>query len=164
MSTPIRLGAADRHQTDVVFLALRLPAKPSRWPSLVLRDELVEGRLLDACDIFRWPVRASTQSQVPPRPPTPILNQPWRECKIAASKTQRGHRASRRCLMLAVSRRTRRRVSEPAAAMPPCVDGSELARTFSRLQNGSVRPCVRPFSAVHMTAGHNALRGSGPDR
>jgi hypothetical protein len=25
-----------------------------------------------------------------------------------------------------------------------------------------VRPCVRPLSAVHVTAGHNALRGSGP--
>jgi hypothetical protein len=24
------------------------------------------------------------------------------------------------------------------------------------------QPCVRPMSAVHMTAGHNALRGSGP--
>ena len=35
---------------------------------------------------------------------------------------------------------------------------------FSRVQNWSVRPCVRPFSAAHMTAGHNALRGSGPDR
>src|SRR5215831_20849930 len=46
----------------------------------------------------------------------------------------------------------------------PCVDGSELARTFSRMQNWSVRPCVRPVSAAHMTAGHNALRGSGPDR
>ena len=46
----------------------------------------------------------------------------------------------------------------------PCVDGSELARTFSRLQNWSVRPCVRPLSAAHMTAGHNAFRGSGPDR
>src|SRR6266508_651085 len=34
----------------------------------------------------------------------------------------------------------------------------------SRTQNWSVRPCVRPFSAVHMTAGHNALRGSGPDQ
>src|SRR6516164_2411990 len=32
------------------------------------------------------------------------------------------------------------------------------------MQNWSVRPCVRPFSAAHMTAGHNALRGSGPDR
>src|SRR6185437_9189657 len=33
---------------------------------------------------------------------------------------------------------------------------------FSRLQAWSVQPCVRPLSAVHMTAGHNALRGSGP--
>jgi hypothetical protein len=45
----------------------------------------------------------------------------------------------------------------------PCVDGSELARdifTFAELV--SVQPCVRPVCAVHMTAGHNALRGSGP--
>jgi len=27
-----------------------------------------------------------------------------------------------------------------------------------------VQPCVRPLGAVHMTAGHNALRGSGPDQ
>src|SRR4030081_1230823 len=32
----------------------------------------------------------------------------------------------------------------------------------SRLQHWSVRPCVRPVDAVHMIAGHNALRGSGP--
>jgi hypothetical protein len=32
----------------------------------------------------------------------------------------------------------------------------------SRTQHWSVQPCVRPLSAVHMTAGHNALRGSGP--
>jgi hypothetical protein len=44
----------------------------------------------------------------------------------------------------------------------PCVDGSGLARTIFTLQLGSVRPCVRPLSAVHMTAGHIALRGSGP--
>jgi hypothetical protein len=29
-------------------------------------------------------------------------------------------------------------------------------------QAWSVLPCVRPLGAVHMTAGHNALRGSGP--
>src|SRR5271167_357568 len=47
----------------------------------------------------------------------------------------------------------------------PCVDGSVLARTFfTVLQHWSVQPCVRPFDAVHMTAGHNALRGSGPDQ
>ena len=44
----------------------------------------------------------------------------------------------------------------------PCVDGSELARRIFTLQAWSVQPCVRPLSAVHMTAGHNALRGSGP--
>src|SRR5665213_1201171 len=32
----------------------------------------------------------------------------------------------------------------------------------SRLQPWSVQPCVRSLSAVYMTAGHNALRGSGP--
>src|SRR6476620_11843472 len=32
----------------------------------------------------------------------------------------------------------------------------------SRLQHWSVQPCVRPLDAVHMTAVHNALRGSGP--
>jgi|ERR1700730_857188 hypothetical protein len=44
----------------------------------------------------------------------------------------------------------------------PCVDGSGLARTFFTSQTWSVRPCVRPVCAVRMTAGHNALRGSGP--
>ena len=34
----------------------------------------------------------------------------------------------------------------------------------SRSQHWSVQPCVRPLDAVHMTAGHNALRGSGPDQ
>jgi hypothetical protein len=47
----------------------------------------------------------------------------------------------------------------------PCVDGSGLARAFfTVLQHWSLQPCVRPFDAVHMTAGHNALRGSGPDQ
>jgi hypothetical protein len=32
----------------------------------------------------------------------------------------------------------------------------------SRLQQWSEQPCVRPVSAAHVTAGHNALRGSGP--
>jgi hypothetical protein len=30
------------------------------------------------------------------------------------------------------------------------------------LRRWSEQPCVRPLSAVHRTAGHNALRGSGP--
>src|SRR5215472_2411343 len=32
----------------------------------------------------------------------------------------------------------------------------------SRSRPWSVQPCVRPLNAVHMTAGHNAFRGSGP--
>jgi hypothetical protein len=44
----------------------------------------------------------------------------------------------------------------------PCVDGSELARLFFTFAGWSVQPCVRPVCAVHMTAGHNAFRGSGP--
>src|ERR1700756_1328339 len=47
-------------------------------------------------------------------------------------------------------------------AYVPCVDGSLLARAFFTFAAGSVQPCVRPVCAVHMTAGHNALRGSGP--
>src|SRR6516164_10992065 len=44
----------------------------------------------------------------------------------------------------------------------PCVDGSELARRIFTSLCWSVQPCVRPFGAVHTTAGHNALRGPGP--
>ena len=43
--------------------------------------------------------------------------------------------------------------------MAPCWQG-----LFSRLQRWSVQPCVRPVSAAHETAGHNALRGSGPNQ
>ena len=44
----------------------------------------------------------------------------------------------------------------------PCVDGSWLASRNFTSHRWSVQPCVRPVSAVRMTAGHNALRGSGP--
>ena len=39
---------------------------------------------------------------------------------------------------------------------------SGLARAFFTCSRWSEQPCVRPVSAVHVTAGHNALRGSGP--
>ena len=52
--------------------------------------------------------------------------------------------------------------TSPEVREGPCVDGSELARGIFTSQSWSVQPCVRPLSAVHMTAGHNALRGSGP--
>jgi hypothetical protein len=38
----------------------------------------------------------------------------------------------------------------------------ELARLFFTFAGWSVQPCVRPVGAAHMTAGHNAFRGSGP--
>src|SRR6202035_500534 len=44
----------------------------------------------------------------------------------------------------------------------PCVDGPGLARRIFTSQAWSVLSCVRPLGSVHMTAGHNALRGSGP--
>ena len=37
-----------------------------------------------------------------------------------------------------------------------------IGKDFLHAASWSVLPCVRPLSAVHMTAGHNALRGSGP--
>src|ERR1700726_2967170 len=39
-----------------------------------------------------------------------------------------------------------------------------VGKDFLHVAGWSVRPCVRPLDAVHMTAGHNAFRGSGPDR
>jgi hypothetical protein len=45
-----------------------------------------------------------------------------------------------------------------------CVDGSSLARTFLHAAVWSEPPCVRPSYAAHMTAGQNALRGSGPNQ
>ena len=46
---------------------------------------------------------------------------------------------------------------------PMC--GLRVGKDFLHvLQHWSVQPCVRPLGAVHMTAGHNALRGSGPDQ
>ena len=48
------------------------------------------------------------------------------------------------------------------SALPPCVDGSELARRIFTSHCWSVQPCVRPVSAAHEAAGLNALRGSGP--
>ncbi len=64
---------------------------------------------------------------------------------------------------------------EPGALAAPagiCAGGGEKSPSLprppgwqgfsSRTQHWSVQPCVRPLNAVHMTAGHNALRGSGP--
>jgi hypothetical protein len=56
----------------------------------------------------------------------------------------------------------RRHANAPGiSSVRACVDGSGLARRIFTLQHWSEQPCVRPVCAVHMTAGHNALRGSG---
>jgi hypothetical protein len=39
-----------------------------------------------------------------------------------------------------------------------------VGRQTLHLRRGSGQPCVRPIGAVHVTAGYNALRGSGPDQ
>ena len=44
----------------------------------------------------------------------------------------------------------------------PCVDGSRLARVFFTCSAGRCSHVFGLFCAAHMTAGHNALRGSGP--
>ena len=62
----------------------------------------------------------------------------------------------------AVAQQTDSRRRSRLVSNVPCVDGSELARTFCTTRVWSEQPCVLPVDAVHMTAGHNALRGSGP--
>jgi hypothetical protein len=52
-------------------------------------------------------------------------------------------------------------------ALSPCLKSAMCGRLRVGKENltsrrWSVQPCVRPVSAVRMTAGHNALRGSGP--
>jgi hypothetical protein len=44
----------------------------------------------------------------------------------------------------------------------PFAGGSGLARRISTSRRWSVQPCVWLHGAVHMTAGHKTLRGSGP--
>jgi hypothetical protein len=80
------------------------------------------------------------------------------DVRFGSIATEMGRPWHVRFPLIATELRTSRHVSDV-----PCVDGSELARAFfTVLQHWSVQPCVRPLDAVHMTAGHNALRGSGP--
>jgi hypothetical protein len=52
-----------------------------------------------------------------------------------------------------------------ACPLPPCVDGSGLARAFFTYAAALVgAPVCSAFCAAHVAAGHNALRGSGPKR
>jgi hypothetical protein len=51
-------------------------------------------------------------------------------------------------------------LDKPQFRNVPCVDGCGLASPNFTSHRWSVQPCVRPTSAVRMTAGHNALSGS----
>ena len=62
------------------------------------------------------------------------------------------------------SSRVRSSASQQLGALCHVWTAPSWQELSSRLQHWSVQPCVRPFNAVHMTAGHNALRGSGPDQ
>src|SRR5262245_14047676 len=89
----------------------------------------------------------------------PKMDWPPREvCSGSRSTKLIVSRMSPLSLRSSPSKRTLRFGSEG-----PCVDGSGLARRIFTLRRWSEQPCVRPFCAVLMTAGHNALRGSGPD-
>ena len=90
----------------------------------------------------------------------------WRSSSTSAPiRSRRGKHSSRKgppmCSVRAAATEACSRPSTWSRSMP-CVDGSELARTIFTSQRWSVQPCVRPVGAVHVTAGHNALRGSGP--
>ena len=60
------------------------------------------------------------------------------------------------------SSRVRSSASQQLGALCHVWTAPSWQELSSRLQHWSVQPCVRPVCAVHMTAGHNALRGSGP--
>ena len=85
-----------------------------------------------------------------------------RLCITCCSPSQPSHHAVVRGAISSDPQRGWIIVSLAPSHHGPCVDGSELARGIFTSQSWSVQPCVRPLSAVHMTAGHNALRGSGP--
>jgi hypothetical protein len=96
------------------------------------------------------------------------MHQTKRRYAVRASRLRSCGHLPLPCAVAARQQRTFLGTNEPRAAsfadvrFVPCVDGSELARKIFTSHRWSVQPCVRPVCAVQMTAGHNALRGSGP--
>src|SRR5262249_53705508 len=67
-----------------------------------------------------------------------------------------------RCPLWVISGQT---PCQPDVRFTPMCGRLRVGKDFlERMQHWSVQPCVRPVCAVPMTAGHNALRGSGPDQ
>ena len=89
----------------------------------------------------------------------------WRERGLKSENAPVWRRAGRAADVRYGSKAEKLVLSICCPLYPRCVDGSELARTFftfAALVGALV--CYGPLDAVHTTAGHNALRGSGPDR
>jgi hypothetical protein len=100
-------------------------------------------------------------------PPKPMImghraSQQKRPAYVRYGSLATGRYASRCCRMSASLQKRTIRQTCRYVRLVPCVDGSELARVFFTFAGWSVQPCVRPVSAAHKAAGHNALRGSGP--
>ncbi len=90
----------------------------------------------------------------------PILNRLCFRCPVWVNRVTLAE-----CLSLPVCTQLRTcRRTAIADAMCHVWTAPGWQELFSRLQHWSVQPCVRPFNAAHMTAGHNALRGSGPNQ
>jgi hypothetical protein len=92
----------------------------------------------------------------------PRSRRPWRIArrKTLAAATNCRRSGSRRTFILEHHREDdARRAAAFSGSRQPLWVNQVLS---SRVQQWSWQPCVRPASAVHMTAGHNALRGSGP--
>jgi hypothetical protein len=110
------------------------------------------------------------------RPRANSHDDPLAQCRVAAANCRWSYGETlcrgriRRIAMLGYPSGTRRRLRSKGDINPPpsmsamchVWTAPSWQGVFSRSQAWSVQPCVRPICAVHMTAGHNALRGSGP--
>src|SRR6516165_8710126 len=67
-------------------------------------------------------------------------------------------------LMSALGQKQTSRHPQPMSLYPPCVDGSELARTFFTFAALVGAAMCSAFQCGTQAAGHNALRGSGPNQ
>jgi len=155
-----------------------VPASGACRPSRIARSAgrgLPDRRLCRAGEVqrMRCPMASPVDQRAPDR-----RRQADRVGTTAATRVRRWRGVNgRRIRMTSVAPASRpsgglpESAVEPRAAFTrrrwhfrkvPCVDGSPLARVFFTFAAGSVQPCVRPTWAVPMTAGHNALRESGP--
>jgi hypothetical protein len=115
----------------------------------------------------------SRRALVANRYPRPDLRRPGSTsfglfAKSIAAAPQYSVRSGSTCDMAGWRRRVRYHpdsgpnLAEPARLRSAMCGRLPAGKGFLHGAVGRLRPCVRPVCAVHMTAGHNALRGSGP--